>query len=111
MIIFLRVFKLQSGHEYAYISIKGEITQKVFKGLLSFLYGTHCPDLFYITAKYRFHQNIQKGIQIIERTRKCLRTDVGMGRRTDRRQAHRYITRTFRSGDKKDNKKCTKDDH
>ena len=29
MIIFKRVFKLQSGHEYALKSIEGEITQKV----------------------------------------------------------------------------------
>ena len=63
---------------------------------LSFLYATHRHDLFYITVKY--HQNIPNGIQVIKRTRKCLRTD---GQMTDGRQAHRYITRTFRSGDKK----------
>ena len=51
-----RVFKLQSGHEYAQKSIKGEITQKVIKRELSFLYETHRHDLFYITMKY--HQNI-----------------------------------------------------
>ena len=71
-------------------SIKGEITQKVLKGKLSFLYATHRHDLFYIIVKY--HQNIPNSFQVIERTRKCLRTDGG--------QAHRYIPRTFRSGDK-----------
>ena len=35
-----------------------------------------------------------------------LRTDVGTdGQTTDGRQAHRYIPRTFRSGDKKQTKK------
>ena len=34
---------------------------------------TNRHDLFYITVKY--HENIPKGIQDIERTRKCLRTD------------------------------------
>ena len=61
---------------------KGEITQKILKGELSFLYATHLHDLFYITVGY--HQNIPNGFQAIERTRKCLRTDG--------RQAHRYIT-------------------
>ena len=69
-------------------SIKEEITQKVLKRGLSFLHATHRHNLFYILVKY--HQNIPNGIQVIERTRKCLRTD---GRR-----AHRYIPRTFRSG-------------
>ena len=54
-------------------SIKGAITQKVLKRGLPFLYATHCHILFYITVKY--HQNIQNSIQVIERTRKCLRTD------------------------------------
>ena len=75
-------------------NIKGEITQKIIKRELSFLYATHRQDLLYITVKY--HQNIPNGIQVIERTRKCLRTD---GQTTDGRQAHRYIPRTFRSGD------------
>ena len=93
--MFQRVFKLQSGHEYTYKSIKGEINQKVLKQELSFLYATHRYDLFYMTVKY--HQNIPNSIQVIERKRKCLRTDG--------RQAHRYIPRTFRSGDKKDPEK------
>ena len=59
-------------------NIKGEISQKVIKQELFFLYATHRHDLFNITVKY--HQNIPNGIQVIERTRKCLRTD---GRRTD----------------------------
>ena len=54
-------------------NIIGEITQNVIKGELSFLYTTHCHDLFYITVKY--HQNIPKGIQVIVLTGKCLRTD------------------------------------
>ena len=72
-------------------NIKGEITQKVLKQGLSFLYMTHRHDLFYITVKY--HQNIPNGIQVIQQTQKCLRTDG--------RQAHRYIPWTFWSGDKK----------
>ena len=62
---------------------KMEITQKVLKRELSFLYATHRHDLSY-------HQDIPNGFQVIERTRKCLRTDG--------RQAHRCILRTFRSG-------------
>ena len=50
-------------------SIKGEITLKVLKRGLSFLYSTHPHDLFYIPLKY--HQNIPKGSQVIEWTRKC----------------------------------------
>ena len=65
-------------------SIKVEITQKVIKQELSFLYATHCHDLFYITVKY--HQNIPNGIQVIERTQKCLRMDVWMDGRTDNEQ-------------------------
>ena len=50
-----------------------------------------------------YHQNIPNGNQVIERTRKCDgRTYVRTDRQTtDGRQAHRYISRTFRSGDKK----------
>ena len=40
-------------------NIKGEITQKVVKQAVSFLYATHCHDLFYITVKY--HENIPNG--------------------------------------------------
>ena len=47
---------------------------KVLKRGLSFLYATHRHDLFYITVKYE-SSNILNGIQVIERTRKCLRTD------------------------------------
>ena len=54
---------------------------KSIKVRLSLLYATHRHDLFYITVKY--HQNIPNGTQVIERTRKCLRTDG--------RQAPRYI--------------------
>ena len=57
-------------------SIKGEITQKVLKRGLSFLYATHRHDLFYMTVKC--HKNIPNNIQVIVRTRKCLRTDRQM---------------------------------
>ena len=76
-----------------------EITQKVLKRGLSFFYATHRHDMFYITVKY--HPNIPNGIQVIERTRKCLWMDVQTDEQTlDGRQAHRYIPRTFRLGDK-----------
>ena len=50
-----------------------EDTSKTIKARSLILYATHRRDLFYITVKY--HQNIPNGIQFIERTRKCLRTD------------------------------------
>ena len=81
-------------------NIKGKITQKVIKRELSFLYATHRHDLFYITVKY--HQNIPNGIQVIEQTRIYLGTD---GQTTDGCKAHRYIPRTFRTGDNKRKKK------
>ena len=70
MIIFQRVFKLWSGHEIA-SDHQGEITQKVQKEELPFLYATHRLDQFYITVKY--HDYISKGIQVIERTRICMK--------------------------------------
>ena len=76
--------------------IKGEITQKVIKRELSFLYATHCHDLFYITSKY--HQNIPNGIQVIRWRRKCLQTDMDDGRTP----GSSLYPRTFRSGDKKE---------
>ena len=48
-------------------AIKMEITPKVRKAELSFLYATCCLVLFYISAK--FHHNIPKGIRVTERTR------------------------------------------
>ena len=80
MIIFQRVFKLQSRHQYAYKSMQGEITQRVLKRDLSFLYTAHHHDLFYITVKY--HKNILNGFQVIDRTGKCLRMDVCTDGRT-----------------------------
>ena len=53
-------------------SIKGEITQKILKQELSFLYATHRHDLFYITVKY--NQNISNGFQVIALTRTDRRT-------------------------------------
>ena len=44
-----------------------EITPKVRKPELSFLYKTRRLVLFYISIKY--HQNIRKGIQVTKRTR------------------------------------------
>ena len=44
-----------------------EITQKVKKQELLFLYATYCHDLFYITVKYNDY--IPKGIQVTEGTR------------------------------------------
>ena len=49
-----------------------EITSKVRKAELSFLYKTHCHVLFYISTKY--HQNIPKGIRVTERTRNLFQT-------------------------------------
>ena len=49
----------------------GEITQKVLKRELPFLYATHRHDLFYITVKY--HDYIPKGIQVTERTQICIK--------------------------------------
>ena len=141
MIIFQTVFKLWSEHEIASENIKGKITQKIWKRELSFLYETHCHDLYHITVKS--HGYILKGIQVTERTRTCIKKhqrednpksikaralvfvrdtsswpvlhncEVSSKyskrlssyrvdkKRTDGRQDHRYIPRTFRSGDKK----------
>ena len=55
---------------------QGEITQKVWKRELSFLYATHHHDLFYIAVKY--HDYIPKGIQVIQRTRNCIWNDQGV---------------------------------
>ena len=49
-----------------------EITLKVRKAGLSFLYVTCCLVLFYISAKY--HQNIPKGIPVTEQTRNLFQT-------------------------------------
>ena len=37
---------------------------------LSLFYPTHCQDVFYKTVKY--HDNITKGFQVMERTRNCI---------------------------------------
>ena len=55
MKIILTVFKIALQ-----LKNQEEITQKVCKQELSFLFATHCHDLFYITVKY--HDNIPKGI-------------------------------------------------
>ena len=62
---------------------QGEITQKVWKWELSFLYVTHSHDLFYITVEY--HDNISNGIQVIERTQNCIWNHQG------------YITQKYES--------------
>ena len=56
---------------------------------LPFLHGKHRLDLIYMYTKY--HQNISKGIKVIERTSFFLQTD----RRTDEGQADCYIPRTL----------------
>ena len=61
--------------EHCSLNNHGEITQKVCKQELSFLYATHCHDLFYITVKY--HSYSPKGIQVTERTRYCIRNNQG----------------------------------
>ena len=53
--------------EHCSLNDQGEITQKVCKQELSFLYETHLHDLFYITVKC--HDNKLKGIYYI--TVKC----------------------------------------
>ena len=55
--------KLMDNHCQTY---QMEITPKVRKAELSFLYVTCRLVLFYISAKY--HRNIPKGIQVTERT-------------------------------------------
>ena len=54
---------------------QGEITQKVCKWELSFLYLTHHQDVFYITLKY--HDKIPKGFQVMEQTRNCIWNNPG----------------------------------
>ena len=73
---------------------RGNNSKSIKARALNFCLG-HRHDRFYITVKY--HQNIPKRIQVLERTQKCLHMDLRM----DGRQAHRYIPRTFRLGDKK----------
>ena len=50
---------------------QGEITHKIWKRELSFLYAIYCHDLFYITVKY--HDYIPKGMPVTERTRICIK--------------------------------------
>ena len=49
---------------------------KSIKARALILHATHPHDLFCITVKY--HQNIQNGFQVIDRTGKCLQTDGRM---------------------------------
>ena len=53
-----------------------EISEKVRKPELSFLYPTRHLALFYISTKY--HQNIPKGIRVTERTQKQIQTRRGV---------------------------------
>ena len=50
-----------------------EITPKLSKAELSFLYLTHCLVLFDISAKY--HQNIHKGIPVTQQTKNLFQTE------------------------------------
>ena len=54
---------------------RGNNSESMKASQLSFLYVTHCHDLFYITIKY--HQNIPNGFQVMERTRNCIWNDQG----------------------------------
>ena len=54
--------------------IKMEMTQKVLKQELSFLYETHRHDMFYITVKY--HQNIPNGFKLESEQETDARTDA-----------------------------------
>ena len=88
MIIHQRVFKLpikvnlntkdiqvmERTRNYNWIN-QGEITQKVWKQKLLFLYATHRHDLFHLTVKYDDY--IQKGIKVTERTRICIKSIKG----------------------------------
>ena len=49
---------------------QGEITQKVWKRELSFLYVTYRHDLFYIIVKY--HDYIPNDFQVMERAWNCI---------------------------------------
>ena len=71
MIIFQYGFQVMERTWNCIWNHQGEITQKVWKQELSFLYVTHLHDLFYITMKY--HDHIPKGIQVTERTRICIK--------------------------------------
>ena len=65
-----------------------EITPKVSKPDLSFLYATCCLILFYISTRY--HQNTAKGIWLTERTQnQCIITvkyNKGIQRKNQERQ-------------------------
>ena len=52
---------------------QGEITQKVWKQEMSFMYATHHHDLFYIAVKY--HDYMPKGNQVKEWTKNCIWND------------------------------------
>ena len=74
--IFQRVFELQTQNLFQ--TKQREITPKVRKPELLFLYMTYCLFLFYISTNY--HQNIPKGIQVTEeRTRRVGGWVVGGG--------------------------------
>ena len=68
MIMYQRVFKLQSGHENASETIKRNNSESA-KVRVVILGDDTASSLFYITVKY--HDNVPKGIQVMERTRNC----------------------------------------
>ena len=73
----LHFYQVPSKYSNGYLSYSADTksfsnktkgnNSKVRKPKFSFLYATHHLVLFYISIKY--HQNIPKGIQVIERTR------------------------------------------
>ena len=67
MNIYQRLFKLWSGQGIASETIKGKTG---VKARVVILYATHRTDLFYMAVKY--HDDIPKGIQVIERTENCI---------------------------------------
>ena len=87
-----RVFKLWSGHKIASERNLGEITQKVWKQELSFLYATYCHDLFYITVKYHYY--IPNGIQVMEWTQNCIWNHQGEITQKVRKREMSFLYRT-----------------
>ena len=83
----LHFYEAPSKYSKAYLSYRAdtnlfqtkqrEITAKVRKTELSFLYKTLHLILFYISTKY--HQTISKGIQVIEHRRRFMQTPMLTG--------------------------------
>ena len=94
MIIYSKVFKLTERTQNCIWNHQGEITQKVWKQELPFLYMTHPQDLFYITVKY--HDNIPKSIQVMEWTQNCIWNHQGEITQKVWKQELPFLYRTHR---------------